>query len=576
MASAPHYNAMPPGSAPPVIVQGQYVQRPSSQSQYPQQQGTYGYQQQQPQQGFAHALDQPQSGNYNQYQQQQQQYGGVAPVKPMTQASTYNHSSNSNPQDAKPANTNENHPCRDVFWAILFYVHLAGMAYLTATYTPAFIADVAENVEQGGNGGRRSLLQAKEQLTARFLDDAAQKNQELEIDPSALLTVLCLSSAVAFAVSSFALGFMISFAEALIKMALIFNIVLFGLLGLVSLLGGAMGGALMCFLMSAFSAYYAYRVWSRIPFAASNLVTAVTAVRSNLGLAFYAYSSLLLLFGWSIFWSVGTLSTIYVVSGCSVADEQCESEINGGIMFLFLVSYYWTMQVISNVVHVTTSGTVGTWWMVPHEANGCCSKAVRDSYVRSITTSFGSICFGSLLVALIQAVKEMIPSARENGDSVIACCAECLIGCLERLMEYFNKWAFVYVGIYGFSFMEAGSSVMTLFRERGWTSIITDYMVDTVLFMVSVGVAVLTGLLAVAIGAAMHLSDSANLGLSFLIGFMVGFGMCTTLFSVVSSAVNTVIVCYAEAPNEFQTNHPDLSERMLAAWRTAWPTEFSY
>ena len=101
-------------------------------------------------------------------------------------------------------------------------------------------------------------------------------------------------------------------------------------------------------------------------------------------------------------------------------------------------------------------------------------------------------------------------------------------------------------------------------------------MLDTVLFMVSLGVGVMTGILAVLIGAAMQLSDGANLGLSFVIGFIVGYGMCTTLFSLISSAVNTVIVCYAEAPNEFQTNHPALSERMLMAWRQAWPNEFTY
>jgi hypothetical protein len=38
-------------------------------------------------------------------------------------------------------------------------------------------------------------------------------------------------------------------------------------------------------------------------------------------------------------------------------------------------------------------------------------------------------------VALIQAVKEMVHQARENGDSALACCAECLIGCIEALVE---------------------------------------------------------------------------------------------------------------------------------------------
>ena len=80
--------------------------------------------------------------------------------------------------------------------------------------------------------------------------------------------------------------------------------------------------------------------------------------------------------------------------------------------------------------------------MAPSEANGCCSKAVRDSYWRSITTSFGSICFGSLIVAILQALKEIVHNLRESDDSMLACCAECLIGWIESLVEYFNKWAF--------------------------------------------------------------------------------------------------------------------------------------
>jgi hypothetical protein len=126
------------------------------------------------------------------------------------------------------------------------------------------------------------------------------------------------------------------------------------------------------------------------------------------------------------------------------------------------------------------------------------------------------------------------------------------------------------------NFMEAGSSVMTLFRNRGWTSIITDLMVDTVLTMVSFGVGALTAILTLVIGATMNSGDSWTLGSSALLGFFIGYGMSAILFSVVSSAVNTVVVCYAEAPNEFQANHPELSNKMRNAWRQAWPNDFGY
>jgi len=94
--------------------------------------------------------------------------------------------------------------------------------------------------------------------------------------------------------------------------------------------------------------------------------------------------------------------------------------------------------------------------------------------------------------------------------------------------------------------------------------------------MVSMGVGVLTAIVALLIGSAMNIGDAATLGSAAILGFFIGYGMSATLFSVVSSAVNTVVVCYAEAPNEFQANHPELSVRMRDSWRQAWPNDFGY
>lgn len=49
-----------------------------------------------------------------------------------------------------------------------------------------------------------------------------------------------------------------------------------------------------------------------------------------------------------------------------------------------------------------------------------------------------------------------------------------------------------------------------------------------------------------------------------------------TQMSVVSSAVDTVIVCFAEAPADLQQNYPHLSNQMTRAWRKVYPQEFVY
>jgi hypothetical protein len=74
-------------------------------------------------------------------------------------------------------------------------------------------------------------------------------------------------------------------------------------------------------------------------------------------------------------------------------------------------------------------------------------------------------------------MRAMIEQARYSDESIIICIADCLMGIIEAIVEYFNRWAFIYVGLYGYSFMEAGQNVMTLFKARGWTMIITDDLV---------------------------------------------------------------------------------------------------
>ena len=43
------------------------------------------------------------------------------------------------------------------------------------------------------------------------------------------------------------------------------------------------------------------------------------------------------------------------------------------------------------------------------------------------------------------------------------------------------------------------------------------------------------------------------------------------LMSTIASAVNTVIVCFAEAPAEFEANHPELSRKMRETWLSFYP-----
>ena len=529
--------------------------------------------------------------------------------------------------------------CNDVIFAILFILQLCILASVAVVYTPQMIHEVvANNGYNNMNGDRNLLLSSlnnnynndmlnddeeegsdkRHTLGMKFASGIAKttnyyvillsnndknhfhydsvaggdENRDLEEenynndndvtgtnDMGDMMTLLGISALISLAISTTALSVMISHAQTLIKFALLFNITLTAVFAIGSMFLSPFAAITGIFLF-VLTVYYAYVVWGRIPFAACNLVSATTAVRANLGLAFFAYNSLFIMIGWSAWWLVSFVSTVYITSGCD-GQGNCEKEPSSWLVFAMFLSYHWTYQVIKNVVHVTVSGTVGTWWFVPTDGSSFCSRGVRDSFLRSITTSFGSICMGSLLVAIIEAAKNMVRNLRESedGGGVLLCLAECLLACLQDIMEYFNLWAFVFVGLYGYTFLEAGKNVLNLFKTRGWTTIITDTLAQSVLQMMSVSVGLITGLVSLAIAHGRGMVFGDELGASaaaFFLGFIIGAVLTSTLMTLVSSAVNTVIVCYAEAPREFEMNHPQLSGEMRAAWKQAWPTEFHY
>lgn len=84
----------------------------------------------------------------------------------------------------------------------------------------------------------------------------------------------------------------------------------------------------------------------------------------------------------------------------------------------------------------------------------------------------------------------------ENGAlACVACLAECVLNCLESIMEYFNQWAYVYVGIYGYDFRTSGKAVMDLFANRGWTAVINDDLTSSALTVGALGVGVVTAVI---------------------------------------------------------------------------------
>lgn len=319
----------------------------------------------------------------------------------------------------------------------------------------------------------------------------------------------------------------------------------------------------------------------RLPFAAANLNVALAAITTNHGLLFIAFGiSIMINFFYSV---ICILAHIGSFSKNQIDTDDTDQPRT--LMLVFLIAmYYWTTEIGKNLIHVTTAGVMGTFWFAPDDASTFWSPAIYDSFYRSITFSFGSICFGSLVTTILHIVHQWIRDAKSMhrrtsiGPSVILCVLECMSRFLERIITYFNKWAYVYIGLYGYDYLTAGNKVISLFSERGWTAIMNDQIVSSVLTlvcnMIGVGAGCVGLLLSVAHPAWVSEYGDAAVVVAFLVPALIGIAMAFILTSVIIAAVDTVVVAFAEAPMEFERNHPGLSAQMVTAWRHVYPDEY--
>lgn len=105
-----------------------------------------------------------------------------------------------------------------------------------------------------------------------------------------------------------------------------------------------------------------------------------------------------------------------------------------GIMVFLVFSFYWTSQVISYVCHVTISGIFASVYFLGDSARSPALGSAR----RALTTSFGSICFGGLLMAFMNMIRVFISISRAETNNVlcsmILCFVQCIVNCLQGLL----------------------------------------------------------------------------------------------------------------------------------------------
>ncbi|KAL4749932.1 hypothetical protein BDW72DRAFT_204370 [Aspergillus terricola var. indicus] len=281
-------------------------------------------------------------------------------------------------------------------------------------------------------------------------------------------------------------------------------------------------------------------------------------------------------------WFSATLVAIYVAyepnrtgtnPSCRNGSGSCSTARVIGLVVYVTFAMYWFSEWLKNTIHTTIAGVYGSWYFFANSPRGMPAHATRGALKRATTYSFGSISFGSLIVAIINCLRQACSVAQRHEaaegnllGSIGFWILGCFISLLDWLVTFFNRYAYCHIALYGKPYIQSAKDTWTMMKDRGIDTLAADCLVGPVLTMGSVFVSYVCALLAYLYLQFTHpaYNDGGDFtAVIMAFSFVIGLQVCQIILTPVSSGIETIFSAMAWDPQVMMNDHPDLYGRMV-------------
>ena len=206
-----------------------------------------------------------------------------------------------------------------------------------------------------------------------------------------------------------------------------------------------------------------------------------------------------------------------------------------------LFSLFWTQQVLQNFLHLLVARVVVQHYEKQPELSA-------KSSLKFSVHSLGSICFGSLVVAVISTLRAMVHLADALVDhELISCLLRAFLAALEATVEYFNTYAWSMIALHPAPYLESATSAWELLRKSGISALTNDSLVSGVTLTLALASGGIASLIAFVLSGSLHhhtLVSGTHLYFAAL-GFAIGFVASLLVVQPIEAAATSLFVCIA-------------------------------
>jgi len=223
--------------------------------------------------------------------------------------------------------------------------------------------------------------------------------------------------------------------------------------------------AYICWAIAGTSALAVLCLWGRIKLAIAILKAAADYVKETMIVFLVPIVAVIVLAAFFAYWAI---TAVYLVSAGNPV--QIKNSAFGSFDYDKKLQYYmiyhlfgllWFSAFISATVQFIIASSTCIWYFSQGTGQGA-SGTVRKSVWRFFRYHFGSIAFGSLILAIVQLIRIILAymeaQAKKAGakESKIAQfafkCLQCYLACFERFIKFLNKNAYIQIALTGKNF----------------------------------------------------------------------------------------------------------------------------
>lgn len=250
--------------------------------------------------------------------------------------------------------------------------------------------------------------------------------------------------------------------------------------------------------------------------------------------------------------------------------DASDEELQWAAVYHFF-GLLWTLEFILAAGQVVLAGAIATYYFTRDKRN-LPSSPILGSFLRTIKFHLGTIAFGSLVLAIVQMIRAinayLQEQAKRQGQSKIVqfcfSCISCCLKCVEVIVRFLNKNAYIMTAIYGYSFCKASKeSFQLLFRNMA--RVLAVSMVgDFLMFLGKLFIVAICGLIGVAIFTGID-EDLYSWAIPALLVVILSYAIASGFMSVYDMAISTILLCFCEDVERHGTTkgqEPFMSERL--------------